>query len=108
MTLKYENQETEQACLEQTSNRQNVSPLYGDDYMPFARESRVEQKPQPTDVAMLREPEVIQALKYAEEVYSRELMRLGYSPLTIGTYSSSAGRFIQFLEFGRVIPDREQ
>lgn len=106
MTLKYENEQTER---ERANQEPQVSPLYGDEYMPQATRARnTRTDEQPPDVMMLREPDIINALKYAEKVYSRELMRLGYSPITIGSYSSSVGRFIQFLEFGRVIPDREQ
>jgi hypothetical protein len=106
MTLKYENEQTEMERAGQTSP---ISPLYGDEYMPQPTRARNDRTAeQPPDVMMLREPDVIEALKYAEKVYSKELMRLGYSPITIGSYSSSVGRFIQFLEFGRVIPDREQ
>jgi len=90
MTLKYENEDTQTQ-----DNVESISPLYGDAYRPPARRKRAAFK-EKLDISMLREEEIIEALKYAEEVYSRELMRLGYSPLTIGSYSSSVGRFIQF------------
>lgn len=106
MTLKYENENTIQERLAQVDTSY-PSPLYGDNFVPVPRR-RAPQFEEGVDLTILRDQEVIKAMKYAEEVYGKEMARLGYSPLTIGAYSSSVGRFIQFLELGRVIPDREQ
>jgi len=94
MTLKYE-----------SGNLRPVdSPLYGNGYVPYRR---VEKEEAP-EMGMLHDPATLEAMKYAEKVYYRELVKTGYSPLTVGSYSSAVGRFIQFLAVGEVIPDREQ
>jgi hypothetical protein len=80
------------------------SPLYGTNHRP----PQPQKQENSTNFQVLNDPKVLDALKAAEQVYANEMFRLGYSPLTVGTYSSQVGRFIQFLEVGIVIPDREQ
>ena len=100
MTLKFEN--TKSAWLD----ARGPSPLYGDDFTPTLPESK--ELSAPENLSVLHDPRILDCLEYAIRVYGIEMMKLGYSPLTIGTYSSSAARFVQFLKFGRVIPEREQ
>lgn len=80
------------------------SPLYGSGYVPY----RKVEKEQIPSMDMLHDPNTIEAMKYAEKIYYRELVKSGYSPLTIGSYSSAVGRFIQFLSIGEIVPDRTQ
>jgi len=75
------------------------SPLYGPNFVPQLANKKN------ADVSMLKEPEVQAALGQAKEIYMKELKQLGYSPLTINSYSSAIERFEQFLEVGQVIPD---
>lgn len=95
MTLKYEDGSQQHPVN---------SPLYGSGYVPYRK---IEKEVIPP-MGMLHEPETIEAMKYAERIYYKELVKTGYSPLTVGSYSSAVGRFIQFLSCGEVIPDREQ
>lgn len=108
--LKYGDKQTDQEATVKFDLEEvpEPSPLYGNEYRPRNRKKKRNQPERTPEIAMLQEEEVIEALKYAQYVYSQEMMKLGYSPLTIGSNSSSVGRFIQFLECGRVIPDREQ
>lgn len=101
MPLKYENEVAEAERMTPIE-----SPLYGENYTPPRRLTMKEERN--VDPRVLGTREVLDALKYAESIYYQELVRHGYSPLTVGSYSSAVGRFIQFLEFGQVIPNREQ
>jgi hypothetical protein len=85
----------------QETNEQG-SPLYGPNFQSKLKEK---QRSMETEVGMLNEPEVIQAVRHAEGIYAQELQKLGYSPLTINSYSSAIDRFVQFLEIGQVVPD---
>jgi len=81
------------------------SPLYGKGYVPPSP-PKVDG-PQ-IDLDVLHNKEVLDALREAGRIYYEEMVKVGYSPLTIGTYHSQVGRFILFLEQGQVLPDREQ
>lgn len=63
---------------------------------------------QNADVTVLHEPEILDALGHALEVYEGELENKGYSTLTRNSYSSAINRFFDFLQIGEVIPDFER
>lgn len=37
--------------------------------------------------------------------YERELENMGYTPLTISSYTSAANRFIDYIENGEIVPE---
>lgn len=74
------------------------SPLYGEEFIKAKQKVSFE-------VAILNEPEILEAVHYAAEVFQTELENKGYTPLTVNSYSSAVNRFIDFLEEGEVIPD---
>lgn len=73
-----------------------VSALYGETIMP---------EQQMLNVQSLRDPQLLNTLKYAMGVYQDELANNDYTPLTINSYSSAINRFVDFLEIGYVVPD---
>lgn len=53
----------------------------------------------------MQKPQQVTELRNAIETYQGELENMGYTPLTISSYTSAANRFVDFLEVGEVIPD---
>lgn len=101
-TIEAEGTKAAQAAQANTGNLSRADQEPGDTLKmeqskPFDAQVR-EQNIQ--DMQALRTPQVIRSLESALSVYYYELVTLGYSPLTVGTYCSDVGRFIQFLKDG--------
>lgn len=79
------------------------SPLYGPDFIP----PHMSGEDAEVNVSVLQKRGVQNAIKEAKEVHLDELKTLGYSPLTINSYSSAIERFNTFIEVGQVVPDKD-